>query len=126
MLDFTTVMAVLPASDIGRARAFYTDTLGLTPDPGMEEAEGSAYTVGDGRFLLYATSFAGTAKNTALTLATNDLDSTMTEMRQRGVTFEEYDMPGLKTENGVAAMGTERGAWFIDSEGNIIAVAERA
>lgn len=125
MTDFKSAMAVLPATDIGRARAFYKDKLGLEPDPDMDEESGSMYSVADSKFLLYETSFAGTAKNTALTLEAADLNSAMAEMRGRGITFEEYDMPGLKTENGVAQMGNERGAWFIDSEGNIIAVVER-
>lgn len=125
-MDFTNVMAVLPASDLGRAQAFYKDKLGLEPDPEMSDAGGVVYSVGGHRFLLYETGFAGTAKNTALTLETANLDGTMTEMRGRGVSFEEYDMPGLKTENGVAGIGTERTAWFVDSESNIIAVSERS
>lgn len=123
MLDFTSVMAVLPASDLARAKAFYKDKLGFEPEE--DDEAGSVYSVVGGRFLLYETSFAGTAKNTALSLETTDLQATMAEMRERGVVFEEYDFPGLTTVNGVADMGSERGAWFVDSEGNIVAVAQR-
>lgn len=123
MLVFTSLLAVLPASDIARARAFYRDTLGFEPEENDESS--STYVVGGGRFLLYETSFAGTAKNTALSLETTDLEATMAEMRERGVVFEEYDFPGLTTVNGIAEMGSERGAWFVDSEGNIVAVAQR-
>ena len=56
--------------------------------------------------------------------STSDLAATMAEMRDRGVVFEEYDFPGLKTENGVALVGTERSGWFKDSEGNTICVSE--
>lgn len=123
MLGFTNVMAVLPASDLERARGYYKDKLDLEPE--MSEDGALIYNIAGARVLLYETSFAGTAQNTALTLETSDLTSTMTELRNRGVVFEEYDMPGLKTENGVAEMGSERGAWFVDSERNIIAIAER-
>lgn len=125
MTDFKSAMAVLPASDIGRARAFYQDKLGLTPEEGLDET-GTMYSVGASKFLVYETSFAGTAKNTALTLEAADLDAAMTELRGRGIAFQEYDMPGLKTENGVASLGDERTAWFLDSEGNIIALSSRS
>jgi hypothetical protein len=53
----------------------------------------------------------------------DDVEVTVQELRGRGVVFEEYDFPGLKTVNGVADLGYERAAWFKDSEGNILAVA---
>ncbi|KQW07811.1 glyoxalase [Leifsonia sp. Root4] len=124
MLGFTNVMAVLPASDLERARGYYKDKLDLEPE--MSEDGALIYNIAGARVMLYETSFAGTAQNTALTLEADNLDATMAELRNRGVVFEEYDMPGLKTENGVASMGTERGAWFVDSERNIIGVIERS
>lgn len=123
MLNFTGLLAVLPASDLDRARAFYRDTLGF--DAEEVDEGGAIFTVAGGKFLLYETSNAGTARNTALSLETDDLEKTMAEMRERGITFEEYDFPGLTTVNGIAEMGSERGAWFVDSEGNIIAVGQR-
>ncbi|MGH2654353.1 MAG: VOC family protein [Actinomycetota bacterium] len=48
----------------------------------------------------------------------------MAELRAKGVTFEEYDMPGLKTVNGIAELGGEKGAWFKDPEGNILSVSQ--
>ena len=56
----------------------------------------------------------------------NDFDSTASDLRSRGVTFEEYDLPGLKTENGVVDDGRHKGAWFKDSEGNVISVMEES
>jgi hypothetical protein len=56
--------------------------------------------------------------------STSDLDEDMAEMRDRGVVFEEYDFPGLTTVNGVAEVGTERAAWFKDSEGNTIVISQ--
>src|SRR5215207_132353 len=123
MLGNLEAMVVLPASDLGRARGFYKDALGIEPTDDREE--GLIYqTPGGNRILLYETQFAGTAQNTAMSWMTEDLDGDMAELRNRGVVFEEYDFPGLKTENGVATFGGGRGAWFKDSEGNILALTE--
>ena len=122
MLSDRETCAVVPASDIGRARAFYKDKLGL--EPTREERGGLIYESNSSKFLLYETQFAGTAQNTAMSWLTNDLDGDMADLRGRGVTFEEYDFPGLKTENGVATDELGRGAWFKDSEGNILALTE--
>jgi predicted enzyme related to lactoylglutathione lyase len=122
MLSDLEIYAVIPASDLGRAREFYEDKLGLKPDE--ERDEGVLYKVSNSKFLLYETSFAGTAQNTAATWVTSDLDADMAELRGRGVVFEDYDFPGLKTENGVATSEGGRAAWFKDSEGNILALSE--
>lgn len=122
MLSNLEIYAVIPASDLGRAREFYEDKLGLKPEE--ERDEGLIYKVKDSKFLLYETSFAGTAQNTSATWVTDDLDSEMADLRSRGVEFEEYDFPGLKTVNGVMADENGRAAWFKDSEGNILALSE--
>ena len=123
MLNNLSVGAVLPAKDLSRARAFYSEKLGLEP---TEENEGGLrYRMQDGTgFMLYETENAGSAKNTAMCWTATDLDAEMSELRGRGVTFEDYDFPGLKTEDGVATMDDERSAWFIDSEGNILCIGE--
>jgi predicted enzyme related to lactoylglutathione lyase len=120
-----SIEAALPASDFERAKTWYAERLGLTPveeDPG-----GASYRVGATRFLLYPSQFAGTNKATSAGFAVDDVEETVAELRQRGVTFEEYDFPGLKTVNGIATLETGRGttkaAWFKDSEGNILSVA---
>jgi catechol 2,3-dioxygenase-like lactoylglutathione lyase family enzyme len=122
MFENLKAMAVLPASDLSRARDYWRDVLGH--EPIMSDEEGVFYDFGGTIVLIYETQFAGTAQNTALNLVTDDLDRDMTELRTRGVTFHEYDMPGLKTVDGVADIGGVRGAWFSDSEGNIIAIGE--
>jgi catechol 2,3-dioxygenase-like lactoylglutathione lyase family enzyme len=123
MLNDAEIYAVLPASDIGRARSFYQDKLGL--EPTQERGDGLIYqTKGGTRILVYETQFAGTAQNTAMSWITSDLDAEMAELRSKGVTFEDYDLPGLKTENGIAEYEGGRGAWFKDSEGNILAIGE--
>jgi catechol 2,3-dioxygenase-like lactoylglutathione lyase family enzyme len=123
MLNNLPVNAVLPAKDLARARSFYSEKLGL--EPAEENAGGLMYRMQDGSsFLLYETDNAGSAKNTSMCWTARDFDSEMAELRARGITFEDYDFPGLKTENGVATMENEKSAWFLDSEGNILCIAQ--
>ncbi|WP_104044776.1 VOC family protein [Arthrobacter sp. ZGTC412] len=125
MLKDSALMAVLPAKDISRAKEFYRDKLGLESSESMEE-DSLLYRCGNGTaFLVYQTDNAGSAKNTQMGWETNNLESEMEELRGRGVTFEEYDMPGLKTENGVATSDWGKAAWFLDSEGNILNLTQR-
>ncbi|AWB95018.1 glyoxalase [Agromyces badenianii] len=122
MFEKLMAMAVLPATDLARARAYWHDVLGHTPVHSDEA--GDVFDFGGAGVLIYQTKYAGTAKNTALTLITDNLERDMTALRTNGVTFHDYDMPGLKTVDGVADLGSERGAWFSDSEGNIIAISQ--
>ncbi len=117
-----TFAATIPAKDIDRTRRFYEDVLGLEA---VREAPASiTYRAGDSYVDLYPTRFAGTAQHTLGGFAVNDLEATVAQLRAKGVTFEEYDMPGLKTVNGIAELEGERGAWFKDPEGNILSVYE--
>jgi catechol 2,3-dioxygenase-like lactoylglutathione lyase family enzyme len=122
MFENSLAMAVLPASDLERARRFWSDVFGLTPV--RTDEGGDFYVVAGVPLLVYETQFAGTAQNTSFGLFTDDLDRDMAALREKGVTFNEDDLPGLKTENGVVDMDGERGAWFNDSEGNIISIAQ--
>ncbi|MET4145587.1 putative enzyme related to lactoylglutathione lyase [Arthrobacter sp. UYCo732] len=126
MLKDSTIMAVLPAKDINRAKDFYRDKLGLESSDAMEEGS-LMYRCGNGTsFLLYQTDNAGSAKNTQMGWETDNLEAEMEDLRGRGVTFEDYDMPGLKTENGVSTNDWGKSAWFLDSEGNILNLSQRA
>ncbi|WP_455836908.1 VOC family protein [Pseudarthrobacter siccitolerans] len=125
MLKDSAIMAVLPAKDINRARDFYRDKLGIEPGGSMEE-DSLMYTCGKGTsFLVYQTDNAGSAKNTQMGWEVDNLDREMEELRGRGVKFEDYDFPGLKTENGVASSDWGKAAWFLDSEGNILNITQR-
>jgi len=125
MLKDSPIMAVLPAKDINRAKDFYRDKLGLEPSDSMED-NSLLYSGGNGTgFLIYQTENAGTAKNTQMGWETDNLEREMEDLRGRGVVFEEYDMPGLKTENGVFDDDWGKGAWFLDSEGNILSLTQR-
>ena len=123
MRDPLSIYTVLPVADLDRARAFYRDKLGLEATlekPGMLAYSGPSGYI----FQLYETSTVGSAQNTQMGWSTSDLDADVAEMRERGVVFEEYDMPGLTTDNGIAFVGTERAAWFKDSEGNTIVISQ--
>jgi predicted enzyme related to lactoylglutathione lyase len=123
VLSDAPVGAVLPATDLDRAKGFYSRTLGLKI---KQEMEGGALLESGGTaFFLYQTPFGGQAGHTLASWQVKNLDAEMADMRGRGVRFEEYDMPGIKTLDGVADMGGVRGAWFKDSEGNILSLVEQ-
>jgi catechol 2,3-dioxygenase-like lactoylglutathione lyase family enzyme len=126
MLTDLDIMAVLPAKDINRAKDFYRDKLGLEPAETPEE-DSLMYRGGHGTgFLVYQTDNAGSAKNTQMGWTTDNLEREVEELRARGVVFEDYDQPGLKTENGIATNEWGKAAWFLDSEGNILNISQRA
>lgn len=118
MLRDLPLYPVLAASDIERAKAWYPDKLDLTPE--VEEPMGSLwYKTGDTWFLLYPTASAGTAQNTVAHWTVPDIKAVMTDLRTRGVTFEDYDFGnGMATVDGVMEMAGRSAAWFKDSEGN--------
>lgn len=115
--------STIPAASLSRAKAWYKDKLGL--EPAQELPIGVVYRLANGTgFQLYESQYAGTAQNTAMSFTSDDVMADMKALRERGVKFEEYDMPGLKTDNGLATMGPYHGAWFKDSEGNILAIGD--
>jgi len=119
-----TFSATIPAKDLEGTRRFYEDVLGCQIL--RETPAGISYRTGDSFFDLYPTQFAGTAQHTLGGFVVGDVDAKVAELVANGVTFEQYDMPGLKTdENGIADLGGERGAWFKDPEGNILSIFER-
>lgn len=122
MLSDLKVAATIPASDLSRAMRFYAEVLGL--EPAVVTPTGVYYRCKDSWFFLYPTVYAGTARHTLLGWEAEDLESEVEELRARGVVFEEYDLPGLKTVNGIAEMQGERAAWFKDSEGNILSISK--
>jgi catechol 2,3-dioxygenase-like lactoylglutathione lyase family enzyme len=117
--------AVIAASDLGRARQFYEGVLGLTPDTRPSGDDAVFYRLGGTPIMLYVTSYAGTAKNTVFAIDTDDLERDMAALRAKGVVFQDYDFPGLKTVDGVAELDGERSAWFEDTEGNVLALGQR-
>ncbi len=123
MLEQFPISARAAASDLGRARAWYEEKLGLVP--ARVDPEGAWYRFGGETWLyLYQTPSAGTAKNTVAGWQVTGIERVMAELRARGVEFQDYDFGELKTVDGLADFGVGKAAWFIDSEGNTFELAE--
>ena len=123
MLQQAPMYAYLPAKDVARARKFYEEKLGLKP---KQEIEGGVtYEFGKGTAcFLYPTPNAGTSKASQAFWQVEDIEREVRELKARGVKFEDYDMPGMKTQDGVSTAGGAKAAWFKDSEGNILALIQ--
>jgi catechol 2,3-dioxygenase-like lactoylglutathione lyase family enzyme len=123
MFELATAHATVAVSDLDRAKKFYQETLGL--EVLDERSDGVRYKDGAGGwFLVYPSQFAGTAKSTGMSFEVTSVQEAVKELRDRGVVFEDYDMPGLKTTDGIAEIQGAKGAWFKDPDGNILAVGE--
>jgi predicted enzyme related to lactoylglutathione lyase len=125
MLRNALVIASLPASDIRRATKFYTETLDLQPDDELEPNK-VTFAAGDGTLLLlYQQEEKIRVDHTAVTWLVEDLEKAVQTLSEKGVVFEQYDRPGWKTDGrGIADVGGVRGAWFRDTEGNILELTE--
>lgn len=125
MLTGARIAAVVPVSDVDAAIRFYGDTLGLVLKerrsdlPENREAE---FEAGGGTLLVYESVGAGQSRHTVAGFRVDDIDEAVRSLRERGVVFEEYDLPDLKTQDGIAAVGDVRAAWCRDPDGNILAV----
>ena len=126
-----SVATRLPAQDLDRARAFYAEKLGL--EPSEERPGGLRYHLAEGEFVLFQSVGAPSGSHTQMALEVDDIDAVVAELRNRGVVFEEYDVPGLTTADGIAEVSGnypskggvgERAAWFRDSEGNLIGIGQ--
>ena len=131
MLQNSDVAARIPAQDLERARAFYASKLGL--EPVEERPGGLRYKCGNSYFVLFQSAGSASGSHTQMAWEVDDIQATVSELRQRGIAFEEYDLPGLKTVNGIAEVQGnypskggvgEKGAWFRDSEGNLLAIGQ--
>ncbi|HET7461569.1 MAG TPA: VOC family protein [Longimicrobium sp.] len=130
MLERSDVATRLPVRDLERARAWYAEKLGL--EPVEERPGGLRYRCGDSYFALYQTPNTASGTHTQMGWEVADIEAAVAELRARGVVFEEYGLPGLTTVDGIAdiegnypSKGTgERGAWFRDSEGNLLGMGQ--
>jgi predicted enzyme related to lactoylglutathione lyase len=123
MLKTSPVVPYIPATDVARARKFYEDKVGLVPK--QEIAGGVVYECGQGSWIfLYQSAGAGTSQASQAFWQVDDVEAEVAELRLRGVVFEEYDQPGMKTVNGIVTAGGAKAAWFKDSEGNIMALIQ--
>jgi catechol 2,3-dioxygenase-like lactoylglutathione lyase family enzyme len=124
MLKDAPIVPYIPVANVGRARGFYEGILGLKPKE--EYAGGVIYECGKESWVfMYPSAGAGTSKASTAFWTVDDVGAEVAELKARGVVFEEYDLPGIKTVNGIATAGGAKAAWFKDSEGNILAVVQR-
>jgi len=122
MFNQSRVAAMLPAQDLERAKAFYRDKLGLTPSRDM--VGGVVYQLAGGTgFGLFLSGGQPSGTHTQLAFEVQDVVQAANDLKARGVKLEEYDTPTLKTVDGIADLGGFKGAWFKDSEGNLISIA---
>jgi catechol 2,3-dioxygenase-like lactoylglutathione lyase family enzyme len=130
MLKNGRVAARLPANNLERAKAFYAEKLGLEP---VEEREGGLrHVCAAGESALFESTGTASGDHTQMGWEVEDIEATVRDLRARGVVFEEYDSPGLETVEGIADIegnypskgSGERGAWFRDSEGNVLGIGQ--
>jgi catechol 2,3-dioxygenase-like lactoylglutathione lyase family enzyme len=121
MLRKAGLIATIPVANLNRALAFYVDVLGFEHLSTSEA--GALLRAGDGRLLLYHSSGAAPT-HTLAGFEVERLEPTISVLITRGVAFEDYDFPTLRTVDHIAWIGPERAAWFRDSEGNILSISE--
>jgi catechol 2,3-dioxygenase-like lactoylglutathione lyase family enzyme len=130
MLEESNVATRLPARDLRRARKFYSEKLGLEP---LEERPGGLrYRGGNNFFVLFESAGEASGSHTQMGWEVADIEVAVAALKARGVVFEEYDLPGLKTVNGIAKIAGnypskgvgEKGSWFKDSEGNLLSIGQ--
>ena len=124
MLSNYKVATQLPASDYERAKKFYSEKLGFSI---AQDTEGGCRFDGAGgtEFWVYPSQFAGTNKATAMGFEVDNIEKVVEELASKGIKFEQYDLDTVKTDaRGIAQFADFKGAWFKDSEGNILAIAQ--
>src|SRR5829696_841246 len=131
MFEDTKVAARFSVQDLQRARSFYAEKLGL--EPSEERPGGLLYCCGEGEFVLFESAGAASGEHTQMGWEVEDIEATVEWLRGRGVVFEEYDFPGLRTVNDIAEVAGnypskggvgEKAAWFRDSEGNLFGIGQ--
>lgn len=123
MLNTSPVTTILPVVDAERARGFYRDVLGLSY-AGQSGDGKHLFAIGSGTLALLAKPEGTKAEHTALSFEVASAADAVRDLTARGVVFDDYDLPGLKTVDKVCILGSEKAAWFHDTEGNILCVHE--
>jgi catechol 2,3-dioxygenase-like lactoylglutathione lyase family enzyme len=123
MLGKSDATPMIAVTDLDRARKFYEDTLGLeTKD---EWGEGVTLKSGDTRINLYRSQFAGTNQATALTFDVDDIRQEVEQLKEKGIFFEQYNLPGLERQGDLyVGEGGFKTTWFKDPDGNILSLME--
>jgi catechol 2,3-dioxygenase-like lactoylglutathione lyase family enzyme len=120
---FRSSYTKLPAQDVNRARAFYRDVLGF--EPVRDRESHLFYDCGGASFLIFPSSGSPSGTRDQLGFSVDDVEATAALLRDRGVELETYEAPpGCTFSDGIMDYGAVRAAWFKDSEGNLISVAQ--
>ncbi|MGX5717747.1 VOC family protein [Arthrobacter sp. MAHUQ-56] len=123
-LTMSSATTILPVDDADRARRFYTEKLGL-PHRGVTDDGNELLGIDGGPLLeLMPVSDGKHSEHTALSFEVTDIEATVRDMEARGVRFQDYNLPTLKTENHICTTESEKCAWFMDTEHNILCVHE--
>ena len=123
LLGNATVTCMLPVKDLARARRFYEDGLGLTAGEARPDGK-FVYRCAGTDIALFPKPEGTHAEHTALSWRVEDISVAIAALKSRGVAFADYDLPGFKTVNHVCVLGSEKAAWFQDTEGNILCLHE--
>jgi predicted enzyme related to lactoylglutathione lyase len=126
MLTSRPIIPILPVTDLERAKQFYSQKLGLRPSresgpPGSAVFEGG----GGARLELQKRDRPTKAEHTAISFEVEDIEREVKDLESHGVRFEDYELPGLRTERHIARMDGSKAAWFKDPEGNILCIHQR-
>jgi catechol 2,3-dioxygenase-like lactoylglutathione lyase family enzyme len=125
MLESCRVHTTLPVADLNRAREFYENALGIPPK--TELPSGVFYDCAEStRFVLSKSGGGSSGAHTQMAFVTDDIVSEIKDLKARGVVFEEYDTPTMRTVDSIADVGPLKAAWFKDTEGNVVAIMEPA
>jgi catechol 2,3-dioxygenase-like lactoylglutathione lyase family enzyme len=125
MLTQSRMTTIVPVVDVQRARRFYEDKLGLAPTGTL--GDGSVlYRGASGELALSPRKEPARNPYTALSFEVDDIAREVRDLEARGVAFEDYDLPDLKTVGHVCVLGAEKAAWFKDPDGNVLCIHEGA
>jgi len=120
MLADKGAMATIAVKDLAAARKFYESTLHLKRS-GSDDPEVSTYKSGSSTIMVYKSQYAGTNKATAATWNVgNEFDSIVRDLKNAGVKFEHYEMPGSRLDGDIHVFEDFKAAWFKDPDGNIL------
>lgn len=124
MLTNSPIRPTIPVVDLNRAKRFYETTLGLKPVPENNDTTSGIVIFECGNSTLIELYQRGPSKadHTVATFEVSNIEEEVNMLRGKGVSFEEYNMPEIKTQNGIATQGSVKAAWFKDSEGNILCI----
>lgn len=119
------VYTTVPVVDVERARGFYRDVLGLKELPNASDLPGALFQAGNNTRIYLYQRRPTIADHTVMSFHVKDIEHIVAELREKGVSFETFEAGDIKTVGGIARINDEKGAWFKDTEGNIINLYEK-